>query len=261
MVRQLVREHGMIVMATARRRDRLEQLAAELPPGKVIPVAGDLSDPEFRAKLWSQAESLPGGVDLLINNAGLGDYAEFADQDPAAIRQILEINVIALFDLTQKAAQAMRTRGRGQILQVSSVLGFVGIPYSAAYTASKHAVIGLVKSLRYELRGTGVRVWAACPGRTQSEFSSVALGQGGKPTNLPRGESTERVVRSILRGLHGNRPFLVPSWTAWAGLKLADWLPFVFDELIVRWARRHVGQALRTKKSREDGDAIRSLLS
>ncbi|MFO0892195.1 MAG: SDR family NAD(P)-dependent oxidoreductase [Isosphaeraceae bacterium] len=249
MVRQLVREHGMTVTATARRRDRLDELAAELPAGRVVPVAGDLADPEFRAHLWEQADSRPGGIDLLVNNAGLGHYAEFADQDPAAIRQIIELNVMALFDLSQKAAHSMRGRGHGQILQISSVLGFVGIPYSAAYVASKHAVNGLVKSLRYELRGSGVRVWAACPGRTQSEFSSVALGRGGGPADLPRGESTERVVRAILRGLHTNQTFLVPSWTAWAGLKLADWLPFVFDELIVRWARRHVGKALRAKET------------
>jgi short-subunit dehydrogenase len=234
----------MTVLATARRHERLVELAAGLPPGRVIPLAGDLTEPGFRAELWRQAESLPDGVDLLVNNAGIGHYAEFADQDPAAIRQIFELNVMALFDLSQRAARSMRARGYGQILQISSVLGFVGIPYSAAYVASKHAVNGLVKSLRYELRGTGVRLWAACPGRTQSEFSSRALGAGGRPVPLPRGEPTDRVVRAILRGLHGSRAFLVPSWTAWAGLRLAAWAPPVFDWLINRWARRHVGAAL-----------------
>jgi uncharacterized protein len=251
MVRQLVLDHGITVLATARRADRLEELAAELPPGRVQILAGDLVDAGFREQLWQRAIALPGGLDLLINNAGAGQYAEFADQDPAAIRLIVELNLIALFDLTQKAAGYMRQRDSGQILQISSVLGFIGIPYSAVYVASKHAVNGLVKSLRYELRGTGVRVWAACPGRTQSEFSATALGEGGEPGRLPRGEPTDRVVRSILRGLHGRSAFLVPTWTAWAGLKFAVLVPPLFDWLIVRWSNRHVGAALQ--RAREAG--------
>ena len=119
---------------------------------------------------------MPGGLDLLVNNAGLGNYSELETQDPEAIRQIIEINLIALIDLTQKAVRHMKDRGTGQILQISSVLGFIGLRDSAVYVASKHAVNGLVKSLAYELRGTGVRVWAACPGRTESEFRQVALG-------------------------------------------------------------------------------------
>ena len=73
----------------------------------------------------------------------------------------------------------MEARGTGQILEVSSVLGFFGIRDSAVYAASKHAVNGLVKSLRNELHGTGVRVWAACPERTASEFRQVALAERG----------------------------------------------------------------------------------
>lgn len=248
LVRQLVLEHGMTVMATARRVDRLAELAAELPHGRVITVPGDLTDAAFRAELWHLAESLPGVIEVLVNNAGCGHYAEFVEQDPAAIRQILELNVIAVFDLTQKAARAMRARGRGQIVQISSVLGFVGMPYSAAYVASKHAVNGLVKCLRHELEGTGVRVWAACPGRTRSEFSDQALGAGPSLVRLPEGEPTERVVRGILHGLRSDRAFVFPTWTAWAGSKLADWCPPLFDRLIVWWAERHVGAALRARR-------------
>jgi short-subunit dehydrogenase len=192
--------------------------------------------------------AFPGGLDLLVNNAGVGHYDELPDQDPERIRQIIELNLVALIDLTQKAARHMRSRRSGQILQISSVLGFVGIPYSAAYVASKHAVNGLVKSLRYELRGSGVKVWAACPGRTQSEFARVALAAGSSQDTIPRGESTERVARAILRGLDRPRPFLIPSWTAWAGLQLARFCPPLFDRLIVRWATAHVGLALAQRR-------------
>ena len=247
LVRQLVRDRGMTVLATARRADLLATLAAEFPEGKVLVEAGDLADADFRRRLWERAKALPEGLDVLVNNAGLGDYAEFAEQDFQAIRQIFEINVLALMDLTQRAVPHMRARGRGQIVEVSSVLGFVGLPYSAAYVASKHAVNGLVKSLRYELRETGVRVWAACPGRTESGFARVALGTPGSTGPLPVGEPTEKVVRAIVANLDGRKTFLLPTFRAWAAVKAAAWLPGPFEWFMARWApgyfRREIERA------------------
>jgi short-subunit dehydrogenase len=237
--RQLVRDRGMTVLATARRLDRLESLAAELPAGRVEVLAGDLTDADFRARLWERAEQLPGGCDLLVNNAGLGHYAPFAEQDPAAWRSIIEVNLIALMDLTARAARHMKARGGGQICEVSSVLGFVGLPYSAAYVASKHAVNGLVKSLDYELRGAGVRVWAACPNRTESEFHAVALGRGDRPVRSGYAEPTDRVARAILRGLDRRAVFWLPTASALAVVEAAAWLPGPFDWLMRRWAPGH----------------------
>jgi len=237
LVRQLVRDRGMMVLATARRLDRLESLAAELPAGRVQILAGDLADAGFRQSLWDHALTLPGGIALLVNNAGLGNYAEFVDQDPEAIRQIIDLNLIALVDLSQKAARHMKTKGTGQILQISSVLGFIGIADSAVYVASKHAVNGLVKSLRYELWGTGVRVWAACPGRTVSEFSMVAAGgKVGKAPGWPDQEPTDRVARGIIRGLGSRHGFVLPTWRAWAVVAVAHWLPGPFDWMMRRLA-------------------------
>jgi short-subunit dehydrogenase len=236
LVRQLVLDRGMTVLATARRLHRLEALAADLPHGRVEILAGDLVDPGFRQRLWDRALTLPGGVDLLVNNAGVGNYAEFVDQDPEAIRRLIELNLVALVDLSQKAARHMKIRRTGQILQISSVLGFVGVPHSAVYAASKHAVNGLVKSLRYELWGTGVRVWGACPGRTVSEFSEVAAtGSRGQMPRWPRREPTDRVVRGIVRGLEGRRAFVLPTWRAWWVVVLADWLPAPIDWLMRHW--------------------------
>lgn len=250
-VRQLVLDRGMTVLATARRLDRLEALAAELPAGRVLVLAGDLADPSFRAQLWERAEGLPGGLDLLVNNAGLGHYAEFTAQDFGLMRQIIEVNLMALMDLTQRAAQHMKARGTGQILQISSILGFLGIPYSAVYVASKHAVNGLVKCLRYELRGTGVRVWAACPGQTESEFAAVALGEPSRTDRVHKrkGEPTDKIVRSILRRLDGRCAFLLPSFTAWAVVTLAHWLPGPFEWWMQRWAPRYFGQELEQARA------------
>jgi short-subunit dehydrogenase len=246
LVRHLVNDRRMTVLATARRLERLESLAAELPPGRVIVLCGDLTDPAFREKLWDRALDMPGGVDLLINNAGMGNYSEFTTQDARAIKQILELNLIALIEMSQKAARYMKARGRGQILQISSVLGFIGLRDSAVYVASKHAVNGLVKSLRYELWGTGVRVWAACPGRTQSEFRQVALGgPGGAAAGSPRGQPTDQIARAIVRGIDGHSVFLMPSWRAWLMVTLAHWLPGLLDFIMTRWTLSSLQDAIK----------------
>jgi short-subunit dehydrogenase len=245
LVCQLVRDRGMTVLATARRIDRLESLAAQLPAGRVHVMAGDLADPAFRDALWEKAQSLPGGLDLLVNNAGLGNYSELEVQDALAIRQIIEINVIALIDLTRKAISDMKRRGSGQILQISSVLGFIGLRDSAVYVASKHAVNGLVKSLAFELSGTGVRVWAACPGRTESEFRQVALGgQAPGRATASHGEPAEKIVRSIVRGIDRRSTFLLPSWRAGAIVSLAHWLPGLFEAVMMRWTPSSYKDAL-----------------
>jgi short-subunit dehydrogenase len=241
-VRQLVLIRGWKVLATARRLDRLESLRDELPPGTVEILDGDLTDPAFRETLWTWADQ-NGPVDLLVNNAGSGNYAEFADQDFGAIRRIFELNVFALMDLTQRAIQSMKLRGSGEILQISSTVGSVGMPYAAAYVASKHAVNGLVKTIRYELKGSGIRVWAACPGRIRTEFREKALGEG-KLDHASQGEPVERVARGILRGLGKNRGFLAPTATAQGILRLAHWLPGPFEWFMMRWARGHFAREI-----------------
>lgn len=236
LVRQLVNRRGMKVIATARREDRLNALAAELPAGQVIAIAGDLADPDFRGRLWERAEALDGGLDLLVNNAAFGHYKIFSNEDFRLIQEMFDVNVMALMDLTGRAVRHMEQRGGGQVVQISSTLGFLGLPGSATYCATKHAVQGLVKSLRYELRGSGVRVWAACPGRTESEFQAVALGQSGETRRARFSEPTERVVRGILTGLDRDRAFVYPTWSAWATVKLASWLPGPFDWAMRRYA-------------------------
>lgn len=243
LARRLVLDRGMVVLATARRLDRLEALRDDLPDGSVMILAGDLAAPTFRDQLWNWAEVTGGNVDLLVNNAGLGNYADFAEQDPEIIRGILEVNLIALMDLTQRAIRHMRPRKRGQILQISSTVGSVGMPFAATYVASKHAVDGLVKTLRYELKGSGVRVWAACPGRIRTEFRSAALGTG-RVDHASRGEPVERVARGILRGLDRRGGFLAPTWTAWAILAVARWLPGPFEWFMIRWAPGHFAREI-----------------
>lgn len=240
----------MTVLATARRLDRLEELAEELGRDRVVILAGDLADRGFRARLWERAVELPGGLDLLVNNAGMGNYSPLESQDPEIIQAMIQLNVVALIDLTQRAIGYMVGRGGGQILQISSVLGFAGMPYSATYAATKHAVNGLVSSVKGELKGTGVRIWAACPGRTESEFSRMAMGPAGESYRMPRGESTERIVGAIVKGLDGRSTFLMPSMTAKACVTMTRWMPGLLDWMVGRWARKHRVPGLATGQPR-----------
>ncbi|CAN5646146.1 SDR family oxidoreductase [soil metagenome] len=254
-VRQLVRDRGMTVLATARRIDRLQKLAEELPAGQVLIESGDLADRDFRDRLWQRAtNSFPEGVDLLVNNAGMGHYAEFSEASQEYFSRIFEVNVLALMDLTRKAVHHMRERRTGQVMQISSVLGFVGLPYSAAYVASKHAVNGLVKSLRYELRGTGVRVWAACPNRTESEFHSAALGHNDldHARRSPHAAPTDRVVRSLLRGLDRRSTFVFPDLPARTIVRLSQWLPTPYEWFMERWSPGHFRKEMETGRMKTD---------
>ncbi|HEY2156198.1 MAG TPA: SDR family NAD(P)-dependent oxidoreductase [Isosphaeraceae bacterium] len=248
LVRQLVRDRGMTVYATARRLDRLGELRSELPEGEVHVLAGDIASAQFRASLWDWAERESGGIDLLVNNAGVGHYADFAEQDPAEVRRIVEVNVMAVFDLTQRAIRAMRARRRGEIVEVSSVLGTFGIPYSAAYVASKHAVDGLVKSVRHELRGSGVSLWALRPGRFASEFRQASLGGRGTDHAKPGGP-VEAIARSLVRNLGTRKAFVTPTLGATLTVAVPHWLPAQF-EAFMRWLgperfAREVGGAIK----------------
>jgi short-subunit dehydrogenase len=246
LARQLVAK-GYVVYATARRRERLEELRDSLPSGSVELFAGDVADAGFRAELWDWAEVRSGGVDLLINNAGVGRYGDFGELGLDGVRRILEVNVTAVFDLTQRAIHSMRGRGRGEIVIVGSVLGTFGIPYSATYVASKHAVEGMVKSVRYELAGSGVRLWAARPGRFTSEFRAASLSGRGRDEAKP-GESAEKVARGVVRAVGTNRAFVAPTFQAALTIAIPRWLPGPFHLLMKRYGPRRF--------ARETGGAI-----
>lgn len=238
LVRQLAHHPKLpeiTIIATARRSDRLQSLQAECPRGKVIVHEADLASPEQRKTLTDRAREEFETLDLLVNNAGLGAYAPFERTDPKTVRQIFAVDVEAVFELTAEAIRWMKPHRRGQIVQVSSVLGEVAIPYSSVYVAAKHAVNGLVKSVRYELEGSGVSVWAACPGQTVSEFRSVAGADPTRSTGVTA-ESTEKVVAGIVRGIvrGHSRAVLYPTWRPWFFAECERRIPWMWDRIMIR---------------------------
>ncbi len=216
---QLVnRCHQMILVA--RRLDRLSDLAADLkrqnPALDVLFFEVDLRSHKERENLISTL--LDNGVapDLLINNAGLGDYQKFEDSDWDKIDSMLQLNMTALTHLTHRLIPQMRARGYGggAIINVSSLASILPMPEFAVYAATKAYVTSFSEALRLELRGAGIPVMALCPGPVHTEFGSVAMPPGAD--KLPGRElfyvDKSVVVRQALIGLSRHKARVYPGW-------------------------------------------------
>jgi uncharacterized protein len=162
-------ERGHDLVVTARREDRLAGLAAELGPiCRVDVVAADLARRKGVQRLLSALDELGRPVDVLVNNAGVAAHGRFRDLDSARVLDIVQVNVRALTLITHALLPGMLERGRGRILNISSVTGFQPVPGMALYGASKAFVLTFTESLAEELRGSGVTATALCPGLTRT---------------------------------------------------------------------------------------------
>lgn len=170
---------GAQVVLTARRIGRLEQLAEELP-GAVV-IGADVGDADDRERLVGETIERCGRIDVLVNNAGVGETVRVEDESLERFRDAMEINVTALWHLSKLAAPSMIETGAGAIVNVASMLGHVGsAPIKQAnYCASKGAVVNLTRELALQLARKGVRVNALCPGYFPSEMTAPMLGDEG----------------------------------------------------------------------------------
>ncbi|MEQ8454024.1 MAG: SDR family NAD(P)-dependent oxidoreductase [Sandaracinaceae bacterium] len=169
---------GMRVALAARREDRLDALAADLP-GEALAHAVDLRDTASIDGLFDAIRARWGGVDVLVNNAGLGRDAPLTSGDTEAWREMLEVNVLALAVCTREAVKDMRARGdRGHVVHVSSMAAHRVPPGSGVYSATKYAVRSLTEGLRKELRElkSAIRVTAISPGFVETEFAAAYHG-------------------------------------------------------------------------------------
>jgi uncharacterized protein len=208
---RLAREAWDLVLV-ARRRERLDEMAAELGPAhgrRVDVVAADLTTP---AGLRLVEERIAGEptLELLVNNAGFGTAGAFAELDRETEEQELRLNVVALTRLSHAALTAFRERGHGTVINVSSLAGFQPAPFNATYAATKAFVNSLTQALHEELRGTGVRVQLLCPGFTRTEFQEVA---GVNTDDVPAFAwmTPEAVVDASLAGLRRGELVVIPG--------------------------------------------------
>lgn len=224
--RQLA-DAGVATVLVARRGERLEQLAGQLAGrgGEPELLPADLRDAGERERVAQRlAEGGDGAVDLLVNNAGLGAYGRFAELDADTQQAQIDVNVAAVTLLAHAALPAMLARGRGAVLNVSSLAAFQPQAYGAVYAATKAFVNSLSHALAEETRGTGVTVTALCPGFVPTEFQRVA-GAEGASVPRPLWAAPERVVRAGLDAAARGRSVVVPGWTFRAAALAASLTP------------------------------------
>ena len=237
--RQLAGRARSLILV-ARREQELSELRHELSqqdPNLTVRIRNsDLADLVQLKELMAWIDSEKIDVDLLINNAGLGDVGPFATSDPMRNEQMMRVNMMALTSLTRHFLPQMIARKRGGILNVSSSAGFLPIPTFAIYAATKAYVTSFSEALRAELRGTGVSVCALCPGPVHTEFQEVAKRPGGQREEGPEfvHVSVEQVVRDALSGLEADRPLVIPGLP----MKLVMFLVRITPMPILRWASR-----------------------
>jgi len=163
---------GIPTVVVARRTDRLQQLADRFACIEVL--AADLGSRDGLAAVVARIEDAAAPIDLVVNNAGFGTSGAFQQLDADRLDAEVQLNVAALTRLSRAALGVMVPRGRGYLLNVSSVVSFQPAPKLAVYAATKAYVTSLSESLHEEARGTGVHVTALCPGLTRTEFQSVS---------------------------------------------------------------------------------------
>ncbi len=170
---------GYNVILAARRKDRLEDLAAKLgSTSHAIPT--DITDPKACADLVEKTIERFGRLDVLVNNAGIGLYDPIPDADPEDWRKMFDVNVLGVLYVTQAAVRHMLERRSGHLIFVSSVAGRrVPHSYGAVYSATKYAITAIAEGLRGDLNGQGVRVTTVEPGLTRTEFPT---GSSSDPT-------------------------------------------------------------------------------
>lgn len=167
-----VREGGRVALL-ARRKELLDELAAELGAGTVA-VPMDIADPAQVTEAFATAVKFLGGLDVVVNCAGIAEPIALSDLDPARWHETLEINLSGSFYAAREAAAVMLAAGSGTIILVGSELSVLGMPMYAAYCASKAGVLGLVRALAAELAPT-VTVNAVCPGPVDTPMLRAEL--------------------------------------------------------------------------------------
>ena len=212
---------GEALALVARRRDRLEALKAELG-GDVHVFAADLALPGAAESLIAELAAEGLTVATLINNAGFGFAGRFAERPLERQREMIDLNVRTLTELCHLVLPAMRAAGKGAILNVASTAAFQPGPNMAVYYATKAYVLSFTEALHHELKGTGIRVSALCPGPTHSEFSDVA--DSHSPTLERMKMPAAPVVRAGLDGLDRNKAVVIPGFKNKIGAQASRFL-------------------------------------
>ena len=216
---------GRNVLLVARSEDKLIALCNEL--GRLTSIraqylALDLTKPDDRLQLFEETKKRELEIDMLINNAGFGSMGDFVKLDFEREVEMIELNVTALVELTQRFLGPMRERQRGTIINLASTAGFQPVPYMATYAATKAFVLSFSEALWDENRMHGIHVMALCPGVTETNFFEAA---GIDRPPMRTVQTPEEVVETALRALHRQKSLVISGWANWFVVEAERFVP------------------------------------
>ena len=212
---------GARVFVVARTEAEVGRVAAEVNAefgNAAAHAACDVADPRSVEEAFAAAREFFGaGIDVLVNNAGVADSSKFAETSDEFWRRHLDINLTGTFYCMRAALPSMVERGWGRVVNVASVAGKTGAPYVAAYTASKHGVLGLTRSVALEVARTGVTVNAVCPGYVDTDMTTRAVENIRAKTGRSAADALEAIKR-----MSPQRRLVTPEEVAALALLLAS---------------------------------------
>lgn len=225
---------GARLAIAARSAGELEQVRAELAASgaEVVAVPCDIGLLEECRKLVAEVERRLGPIDVLVNNAAVENVADFETTEPALLEHLLRVNVIGTAWLTRLVVPSMIARGSGHVSNIASLAGLVATPHNAAYSASKHAVVGLARSLRVELAEHGVEVSVVCPGFVRGGMFARWGRQAPKSVgSVSSAQVAEATVDAVVR----NRGEVIVA----PGLaRISDWITAIAPDFAAAMMRR-----------------------
>jgi short-subunit dehydrogenase len=234
---------GVSLIVVARRAEKLSELQAAIANSSapsagpqnaaVHVVAGDVAEPVTREAAIACARDRLGGLDLLINNAGISAHGRFEDASRERLRTIMEVNFFAAVELTRDALPVLRKGREPAVVNIGSILGRRAMPFNADYCASKFALAGWSEAIRPELARHGIDVVLVNPGTTRTEFFEHLIEKTGEtPWRKQRGATASDVARATIAALQCRRAEVVVGTSG----KLLLWL----NRLAPRWVDRYV---------------------
>ena len=227
---------GARVAACGRNQLKIDNLAIENTGMPLFTMIADVSKEEDCKNFINSAIEKFGGIDILINNAGISMRALFKDTDLATLKNVMDINFWGTVYCTKFALNSIIAR-KGTIVGVSSIAGYRGLPGRSGYSASKHAVNGWLEALRTELLETGVNVMWVCPGFTTSNIRNAALNKDAKPQGespMDEGKmmSAEECARHILHAIEKRKRTLVLTFNGKQTVFMNKFFPNLADKLV-----------------------------
>jgi short-subunit dehydrogenase len=234
------RQGARLVLA-ARSADRLRAVADRLSAGgaEVLAVPADVTSDADRRRLIQAAVDHFGGLDVLVNNAGVGSFGHFAESSEAVLRQVMEVNFFAPAELMRLAVPHLRQGTQAAIVNVSSMCGRRGLPAWPEYSASKFALCGLTEALRAEMVRFDIDVLLIVPGLTRSDyFGHLLRNEGRMKIRVDKGMRPEETAAGVLRALTRNRAETVLGYEARWILLVNRFLPRLVNRLMARKVRQ-----------------------